>query len=298
MSWIENKKQLKISKTEFSSSPITSYGIILIYPSNPIKILMIRRKDTFGYIDFIRGKYSCSNRLQLQEIIDQMTMEEKSRIIKYPFEILWNSMWTNNEQLKNQNLINKDEKITMISSKELNESNPSKQKFLNLLNSSETKINIYDLIKNSTSEWLEQEWEFPKGRKKQYENEITCAKREFTEETGIEINKICILNNVNPLNELFHGTNHKTYLYKYFLAIYTNDIQLLDITKFQQTEVSNMEWKTLDECRQCIRPYNKTKLQIIDMIEEFCNKSIFCTSTSVSSSLYSSFCLNVKYKVK
>ena len=42
--------------------PITSYGIIL-FRSSPkgLQFLMIRRKDSFGYIDFIRGKYLSHN---------------------------------------------------------------------------------------------------------------------------------------------------------------------------------------------------------------------------------------------
>jgi len=38
--------------------PITSYGIILFrYSEKGIQYLMLRRKNSFGYIDFIRGKY-------------------------------------------------------------------------------------------------------------------------------------------------------------------------------------------------------------------------------------------------
>ena len=38
--------------------PITSIGVILADISGPeIKFLMIRRKDTLGYVDFIRGRY-------------------------------------------------------------------------------------------------------------------------------------------------------------------------------------------------------------------------------------------------
>ena len=39
--------------------PIISCGIILILIVNKkVYYLMIRRKDSFGYIDFIKGKYS------------------------------------------------------------------------------------------------------------------------------------------------------------------------------------------------------------------------------------------------
>lgn len=58
--------------------PITSYGIILFRKNeNGYKYLMIRRKDSFGYIDFIRGKYSPYNIYQIQKIVDEMSIQEK-----------------------------------------------------------------------------------------------------------------------------------------------------------------------------------------------------------------------------
>ena len=45
--------------------PITSVGIIVYRINNinnKIEYLMIRRKDTIGYIEFIRGKYPLNNK--------------------------------------------------------------------------------------------------------------------------------------------------------------------------------------------------------------------------------------------
>ena len=62
--------------------PITSYGIILFRHSDiGLQYLMIRRKDSFGYIDFIRGKYSPYNVEQLEKSIDEMSLSEKERIL-------------------------------------------------------------------------------------------------------------------------------------------------------------------------------------------------------------------------
>ena len=58
--------------------PITSYGILLFRFIDKPEFLMIRRKDSFGYIDFIRGKYSLSNIFQIQKCIDEMSIEEKT----------------------------------------------------------------------------------------------------------------------------------------------------------------------------------------------------------------------------
>ena len=85
--------------------PITSYGIVVFRPSTEgIQYLMIRRKDSFGYIDFIRGKYSPYNIYQLQNIVNEMSVIEKQRILTEPFEELWKTMWgeTSNSQYKNE----------------------------------------------------------------------------------------------------------------------------------------------------------------------------------------------------
>ena len=117
------------------------------------------------------------------------------------------------------------------------------------------------MIDKSTTKWEETEWEFPKGRRNFKEKDLECALREFEEETGILSNKITIIENVLPFEEIFIGTNHKSYKHKYFLA-YMNDPEEY-LENFQVTEVSKIEWKTLDECLEAIRPYNLEKKELI-----------------------------------
>jgi hypothetical protein len=77
--------------------------------------------------------------------------------------------------------------------------------------------------------------------------------------------KLVIIDNVIPFEEIFIGTNYKSYKHKYFLAFMNNDNnELLD--NFQLTEVSKLEWKTLDKCLESIRPYNLEKKQLITNI--------------------------------
>ena len=77
--------------------PIISYGIILFRQSNKgLQYLMIRRKDSFGYIDIIRGKYTPHNIPQIQRSIDEMSLEEKHRLMNEPYENLWKMLWGDN----------------------------------------------------------------------------------------------------------------------------------------------------------------------------------------------------------
>ena len=148
--------------------PITSYGIIVFRSSEDgLQFLMIRRKDSFGYNDFVRGKYSPYNIYQLQNIVNEMSVKEKERILTLPFSTLWNEMWgeTNNNQFKNEEQTSCKKFDTIKEGVVVNSD----------------AIKLEDLVKKSNTEWTETEWEFPKGRRNHKEKDLECALREFVE---------------------------------------------------------------------------------------------------------------------
>jgi len=239
--------------------PITSYGIILCRPSNKgVQFLMIRRKDSFGYIDFIRGKYSPYNIEQLQHTINEMSVNEKKQIINEPFNKLWAMMWGN---ASSENQFRSEESISV-------------KKFELITNGvyiNNVKYTLRDLVEKSDTAWTETEWEFPKGRRNPQERDLDCGLREFEEETGYPQNTIAIVENILPFEEIFIGSNHKSYKHKYFLAYmseYKNQEKddMVNLQKYQKSEVSKLEWKTFDECLKSIRPYNLEKKKIITNI--------------------------------
>ena len=233
--------------------PITSYGIILFRStSDGIQFLMIIRKDSFGYIDFIRGKYSPYNIYQIQNIVNEMSIQEKERILTDSFDQLWKKMWgeTSNIQYKNEE-ISSSKKLDIIR---------------NGIMVNDELITLKDIVNKSTTHWKETEWEFPKGRRNNKEKDLDCALREFEEETGISKNKITMVENILPFEEIFIGTNHKSYKHKYFLAYATEINEELD--NFQVTEVSKIEWKSFENCVEIIRPYNLEKKKLITNINK------------------------------
>ncbi len=237
--------------------PITSYGMIVFRYNNNSKVefLMIRRKDSFGFIDFIRGKYSPYNINQLISIVDQMSLEEKERIKTLTFENLWNEMWGKSSSFNNQYR---------------NEEIMSKKKFDIVkegIKIDDVIITLDDIINQSKTAYNETEWELPKGRRNNKEKDIDCALREFEEETGISVNLINVVENLLPFEETFIGTNHKSYKHKYFLA-YNKSTDLLDLTNYQKTEVGSLEWKTLEMCLESIRPYNLEKIDLMKNINK------------------------------
>ena len=238
--------------------PIMSYGIILFRKNKGInEFLMIRRKDSFGYIDFIRGKYSPYNIEHIQSIIDEMSLSEKKRILTLSFNELWNLMWGN-----------------VLNNQYLNEEIISSKKF-DLIKSgvviNDEIITLEMIVSKSNTEWTETEWEIPKGRRNNREKDLECALREFKEETGIYCETICVVQNVLPFEETFIGTNHKSYKHKYFLA-YMDEINDDDTLNYQKTEVSKIEWKSFQKCLENIRPYNLEKKQLISNVHKLLNE--------------------------
>ena len=59
--------------------PITSIGIIAfrINNENQIEYLLIRRKDSLGFVDFLRGKYFPNNKEYIISLLNKMTLNEK-----------------------------------------------------------------------------------------------------------------------------------------------------------------------------------------------------------------------------
>ena len=92
--------------------PITSIGIIVFrHNKGKIEYLMIRRKETLGFIDFMRGKYSLQNKKYIINMMKYMTVQEKKNLITEEFDTLWNNIWCDEQstsQYKSEEVYSKD----------------------------------------------------------------------------------------------------------------------------------------------------------------------------------------------
>jgi len=236
-------------------NPITSSGIIVYNnKANELKFLMICRKDSLGYVDFIRGKYHLYNKRYIINIINEMTISEKKNILEKEFDELWHALWGDyiGIQYKSEYKISK-EKFNML------------KLGIKLKN---CEYNLVSLINESSTNWIDPEWGFPKGRRNLQEKDMSCAIREFEEETGCSKDALKIIYNLLPVEELFTGSNYKSYKHKYYIA-YMDDT--INLNNYQKSEVSKIEWKTYKECMQHIRPYNQEKIDILKRVATIIN---------------------------
>jgi 8-oxo-dGTP pyrophosphatase MutT (NUDIX family) len=239
------------------NTSITSIGIILfrnIKNEGVIsrEYLMIRRKDSLGYVDFMRGKYPMYNLNYLKNIINEMTINEKINLLGNDYKELWKNLWGDiiSYQFKNE------ERISFDKFNQLKEGIIIKK----------DQITLEGLILGSDTKWKETEWGFPKGRREYREKDLGCALREFEEETGIKSNKINLIENLLPYEENFTGSNYKSYKHKYYIGFLDNNIEYnLD---YDKKEVSDIGWMKIEEVLEKIRPYNLEKKELIKKIDK------------------------------
>lgn len=260
-------------------NPIISTGIIAFrYSENKtLEFLMICRKHTLGYIDFLRGKYILNNNHYILNLIKQMTIQEKKYLLTKSFDELWKLLWSKNEKEYKENLkmecfdtldeiLKKIEiqNVPLINFRDYSIDMYSPKEKFNYLR----KNNIlFSLIKKSLKfeQWNDPEWGFPKGRRNYHEKDFDAAIREFNEETGIDTNYLKNIQNIYPFEEIFIGSNYKCYKHKYYL-MNIDYINSLSCSDFQFEEVSKMEWKKYEDCIQSIRSYNVEKKRLLTNI--------------------------------
>lgn len=242
-------------------SPITSFGIIAFRMSEQgPELLMIRRKDSLGFVELLRGKYPLPNREYILNILNEMTIEERDRIKNNNFSTLWNELWNGNVGFQYRG-----------------EEKTSREKYESLsmgINVGNDSYSLNTLIEQANSKWEETEWGFPKGRRNYQEKDAACALREFEEETGYSREKVKIVQNLMPYDEVFTGSNYKSYKHRYYLAYMEYEDSIQSVT-YEASEVSKISWMTPKECIVKLRPYNKERIEVVEEVAHTLSKYTF-----------------------
>jgi 8-oxo-dGTP pyrophosphatase MutT (NUDIX family) len=212
-----------------------------------VKFLVIQRKDTFGFIDLIRGKWDSLE--TAKRFIEEITPNERIKLLTRSFDQLWSDLWMN-ENCKAYR----------------SEYAQAKRKFYDL--------GLPDLLsRESDQRYLFTEYTFPKGRQRGIETGLATACREFQEETGVKSHEYTLLASP-PVTETFIGTNGIRYKHVYYIAEMQSDYRLRDIdaTNVSQAgEVGNLGFVTCREYLNLLRDYdysNKSKRDVVSRLHQ------------------------------
>lgn len=267
-----------------TSTSYRTYSDLFVKKYPTIKYLLIQRKDTMGYIDFIRGKYpedEIDKSNMLKTYLCEMTKTERNNLLTKSFDELWDNLWVNHD--------------SKCYKKEYEQ---AKRKF--------SQIDIPSLMEQTTSSWTFQEFGIPKGRRNMKEQNIACAEREFCEETGYSKGDYLFLHNYPTIQEEFTGTNGVQYRHVYYVVKMKKNSTTPKVdknNKLQLGEVQNIGWFTFDQCMHIVRPYDTEKKKVLERVNNdlllmdnnfqcsstYFRKSVKKTNPLVSSSSSSSY---------
>lgn len=215
---------------------------------NNIKFLMIRRKHTLGFIEFIRGHYKVDDIEGIIKLFKQMVKQEIELISTCNFDELWSYCWG-------------EYKLKSIYQTEYHRSKILFEK----LKDDSCELNLKFYTSNVKPMWQTAEWGFPKGRRSNKESDLECALREFKEETNYKDDEFILANKIEPINENLIGTNNKKYKHIYYVAFSTTnkapDIDEDNVS--QQTEIGDIRYYNFDDAIKLIRTYHSDKQKII-----------------------------------
>jgi 8-oxo-dGTP pyrophosphatase MutT (NUDIX family) len=226
--------------------PITSLGIIGYKKiKNDILYILIQRKHSYGFVEFVRGKYDINNLKYLKHLFDEMSKKEIDLIFKGNFDNIWTSLW-----------------------------GPKEISLKTLYIEYESSLDKYDdflSIKNELEiipKWDGPEWGFPKGRRNINESNKNCAIREFCEETNLNKEQFKIKNDIWPLSEIFVGSNNIRYKHVYYVAECENiELELANNNIHQKNEISKIGWFNCENSINLFRSYNIEKINILSKLD-------------------------------
>ena len=245
--------------------PITSYGLICFrLVNNQIQYIMVQRKDSLSYIEFIRGKYGLNQKMYIIKLISNMTVEERKRLMTHDFIDLWKSLW----QLDKNKMFQKEFTEAKLKFDIL------KAGYIIKNNISSIWFDMKYIMENTESLLEEPEWGFPKGRRNINEADYACALREFREETNLST-KYCTMLNTQPYEEVFNGTNYVRYKHVYYLAFYnahpnSPHVEAYNICR----EIQNVKWMSYDDAQNKIRSINVERKELFKRVHNNIQKII------------------------
>jgi 8-oxo-dGTP pyrophosphatase MutT (NUDIX family) len=226
-----------------------------------ISFLMISRKHSLAYVEFIRGRYKAEKPMQVAYLFKLMSSEEIQKIklslkMDEGFDYLWKDMWGNKADIPALEFNKKEAK--------------SKYNMLRHIGVDGPEIGLDFMVNEVTVQFDIDEWGFPKGRRIRDETERDCAIREFMEESGYEESDFKIIDEIDPLIEEFYGTDGAKYRHVYYVAeLITQKEPKNDITESQKDEVGEITFMNLNTATQTIRPYHKEKINLITSLTQY-----------------------------
>lgn len=229
-----------------------SYGVIAIQPTTEVRYLMIRRKDSLSYVEFLRGKYKPTHHAYIQLLCNEMTVSERERLLTGTFVSLWHDLW--NGQHTRQ--FRSEASSAQLLFEQLKTTGDSDGK----------PLAAY--MAACTTHYTDPEWGFPKGRRNLRESDVRCAVREWHEETGLPDGVLQLFSHISPCEEEYIGSNGIPYKQVYYVGLCRKGTAVSVSTEnaVMAREIGGIGWYTIEEALSLIRLSNSAKRDMLQQL--------------------------------
>lgn len=237
-----------------------SFGVIALRADSTqggeTQVLMIRRKASIAMCDFLYGNTKITSEY-IKRFAPELTADEHRMLMYGSHEGLFAQVlppYTDGLSRKNRRRLDWRKRYIQRRLVHLRRERHLRSAFL-----------------ESPSKWMEQEWEFPKGRRDFLsENAVDCALREFQEETAYH-NGLLRLHRPATVQflEEYVGTDSVTYRNTYFLGsmLTAADPPRVDGKRpGQRFEISGVAWFQASEALRRIRPSSQAKMKCLQAV--------------------------------
>ena len=240
---IPDKQNIQYFRLE--TTPSLNY--LTSEPQSEIRFLLVRRRDSLDYVEFVRGKYDMEDVRYIHHVFSGITVNERTKLESMTFPELWKGLWQKTSNCCGADFQAAQERFQRISGGYHTESG--------------LFISLKELLSTTRAKYTHPEWGFPKGKRNKRESDLECAKREFQEETGCGEAGFTIIHQMDRLNEVFKGSNNIIYKHVYFVgrANGSHAFALDETNQEQMSEIGDMGWFTAKEALQMFRPYDIEK---------------------------------------
>lgn len=303
--------------------PVISYGVICL--NHDDHVLLVRRKHTISYMEFLRGNYTLKSLDMLIYLLLTMSPEERAILRSIDDADRYRELWCNvfpsypgrfskpdylfgmerfRDILMSTFITESNQVLTSESLDSLTEpslgvdyhahiwikhtESPVPHHFQcfhrvyktnPIVPDTQSTRSWWDLLDHIPVLYQEQEWGFPKGRKYIHESEWDCAKREWTEETGLSSDWLVPYCDYSIINEKYVGSNGIHYQTRYFVCRFDSDSNksmtcnhasndTFNDDFAHSPEISSRQWVSLSHAVNMFRSYHVTKFSILGFLQK------------------------------